>query len=308
VKARRLALWVFSIALPLAGMGAWAATYDVESLAFVPLRYYSGDEVIVRVVLVPEKGERLSRLDLKPGSGLPAQGDDPELRELKLSKTPDGWLAELRFVPWSPGIGSLPEARLEGIRIPALPYAALSLLGPEDRDPSPPRPQRELPGMALMLYGLAAALVILSLFALIVAVYLLPAARALIARRKAALAFKRFGKSIDFLVKETGTADIAVFFAALVRALRLYLAARVLPAAPALTAAELVALPDGAFPAPATRDRTAALIALADGYRFGGRTPGGAITVANERALLASAAEEARAIGAANEEVLLARL
>jgi hypothetical protein len=302
-RARLCALSALLISLSLAGRQAGAANFDVESLAFVPLRYYPGDEVIVRATLAPEKGERLAELDLKPGSGLPALGEgaDPELRALKLRKTGEGWLVELRFVPWSPGTGMLPETRLEGFRIPALPYAAVSLLGPEDRDPSPPRPQRELPGMALMLYGLAAALGVLVILALVVSAYLIPAARALIARRKAALAFKRFDKSIDYLVKEAGIADPAAFFAALVRALRLYLAARVLPEAPALTSVELAALPEEAFPAPATKNRAAALVALADRCRFGGETAG-------VRALLASAAEEARAIGAANEEVLLARV
>jgi hypothetical protein len=309
--ARPLAVLAIALGFLAAGAEVGAATLDAKSLSFIPLRHYAGEELLLRAVLVPEKGERLAELDLKPGSGLPGQREwsDPEIRELKLVKAREGWLLELRFLPWSPGPGSLPAMRLEGFRLPALPYTILPLLGPEDRDPSPPRPQRELPGMALFFSSLAIALVLFTLLVLVVAVYLVPAARSLIAGRKAALAFKRFEKSLDYLVEESGAADPAAFFAALMRAFRLYLAARVLPEAPALTASELAALPETAFPEPTSRDRAAALVALADRFRFGGEAPRGeATTAADRRAFLRSAAEEARAIGAANEEVLLVRV
>jgi hypothetical protein len=76
-----------------------------------------------------------------------------------------------------------------------------------------------------------------------------------------------------------------------------------LPEAAALTAVELAALPETAFPAPATRDRAAALVAYADRVRYGG----GLAKLADSRKLL-EAAIEARDIGAANEEALLARV
>jgi hypothetical protein len=300
--ARRRAAAAFSFLLAVFALSA--ATIDSGSLSSVPLRYYAGDEVVVRASVRPEKGEKLEELDLKPGSGLPVQAAeaDPELRRLKLSKSQEGWSLELDFVPWSPGAGVLPELRRGSFRLPSLQYSALSLLGPEDRDPSPPRPQRGLPGASLILYGLASAFALLVLFALAFRFYLLPAARALIARRKETLAFRRFDESLGYLLREAGAADPSPFFAALLRALRLYLEARVLPGARALTAAELAALPDAAFPAPATRARTAALVALADRCRYGGVAES-----ASARALLESAALEARAIGAANEEALLVR-
>jgi hypothetical protein len=305
-RRRGFAALALALPLALAGSRLAAATLDARSLAYVPIRYSPGDEVLVQALVVPEEGETLAELRLGPGAGLPAQveGSDPELRELSLAKTREGWLLRLRFVPWSPGSGSFPETRLKGFRLPALPFATLSLLGPEDRDPSPPRPQRDPPGMALFLYGIAGLLIVLVLGAAGAAVYLLPAARALAARRRAAQAFWRFDRSLEYLAAEAGSADPASYFAALIRVLRLYLAARVLPEAPALTAPELAALPDAAFPAPATRERAASLVARADRYRFGGEAPGGAAA----RAVLEAATEEARAIGAANEEVLLARV
>jgi hypothetical protein len=308
VKARACGLAVLALALPfslVAGRELDAATLDARSLAFVPFRYSAGDEVTVQAAIVPEAGEQPIPLDLRPGAGLRAQGEeaDPELRELRLSRTAEGWLLALRFVPWSPGPGSIPELRIKGLVIPSLPYTALSLIGPEDRDPSPPRPQADPPGIALYLYGFAALLVILALGAAGGSAYLVPAARAIIARRRAAQAFRRFDKSLDYLTSGAGAADPAAYFAALTRTLRLYLAARALPEAPALTSRELSSLPESAFPAPATRDRTAALVARADRARYGGDLPEGA-----RLRVLLEAAEEARAIGQANEEALLARV
>jgi hypothetical protein len=287
--------------LCLAAAALPAATLDARSLAYLPVVYSAGEEVLAQALLAPEGREKLAELDLKPGSGLPPAGleADPELRELRLSKTASGWLLSLRFVPWSPGTSSLPPMRAKGFLIPAVPYSASSILGPEDRDPSPPRRQRDPPGTALYLYALAGILVAIALGAAGASAYLLPAARALIARRRAAQAFRRLATSLDFLAAEAPSADPAAFLAALSRALRLYLGSRVVSEAPALTAAELALLPEASFPAPATRTRVAALIAGADRLRYGG----GAVGLG----ALEAAVAEARSICAANEEALLAR-
>jgi hypothetical protein len=174
-----------------------------------------------------------------------------------------------------------------------------------------PKKRRKL----LIFSGIGVLLVALALLALLVifvALYLVPAARALLARRRAALAFKRLEASIDYLLGEAASAEASAFLAALLRALRLYLAARALPGAEALTASELSALPEAAFPAPATRDRAAALVALADRHRYGGAMAGTragpAAAASSPRDFLESAAREAVAICRANEEALLARL
>ena len=296
--------------LALVGPLAWplaAATLDARSLAYLPLRYSPGEEVLAQAILVPAASEKPEAMDLKPGSGLPKPGDDadPELRELRLARTADGWLLSLRFVPWSPGPLSVPALQVKGLRIPAFPYSAVSVLGPEDREPSPPRRQRDLPGTALYLYGFLGLLAALVLGAAGTAAYLVPAARSLLARRRAAQAFRRFAASLEYLEAEAAGAGSAAFFAALSRAFRNYLEARVVPAAPALTAAEIAALPDDAFPAPATKGRTAAFFARADRLRYGGSEPAPA---PERRELCKSAVAEVRAIGEANEEALGARL
>jgi hypothetical protein len=286
-----------ALAGPLSG-----ATLDARSIVYLPSLCAPGEELSVQALILPDGKERLEELDLKPGSGLPedAVEADPELRELRLSKTPSGWLLSLRFVPWSPGPLSLPAMRLRGMLIPAVPYSAASVLGPEDREPSPPRRQCDPPGTVLFLYGLAGLLLALALGAAGTAAYLVPAARALLARRRAAQAFGRFAKGLDYLAAEAGSAEPSAFFAALSRAFRLYLASRALPSAPVLTASELSVLPESAFPAPATKDKAARFLAYADKVRYGGEMPG--------RAALVSAVDEARAIGEANEEAILARL
>jgi hypothetical protein len=289
------------LAAPLAG-----ATLDARTVVYLPARYSPGEELVAEAIIVPEGAEKLVELDLRRGSGLPTQDGeaDPELRELRISKTAAGWLLSLRFVPWSPGPLFVPEKRIKGVLIPAFPYSAATILGPEDRELSPPRRQRDPPGTALYLYGLAGALVALALGAAGTAAYLVPAARALLARRRAAQAFKRFVTSLDYLETEAGSAEPAAFFSALSRAFRIYLASRALPGLPALTSPEIAALPETAFPAAATKERAAALFAYADRVRFGNEVPGPGIG----RGALESAVDEARAIGEATEEALLAGL
>lgn len=91
LRARMLAAAAFSFLVAAAALRA--ATIDPGSLSFVPLRYYAGDEVVVRASLRPDKGEKLEALDLRPGSGLPVQAAeaDPELRRARISKSQEGW-------------------------------------------------------------------------------------------------------------------------------------------------------------------------------------------------------------------------
>jgi hypothetical protein len=300
-RARALGPAGIAAALALAGAARLPAASLAGTPAFSPFRYGPGDEVTIVAPIVPGAGETLSALELKPGAGLPEPGRsaDPELRSLRVAKGPSGWELRIRFVPWSPGAGQVPALSAHGLSLPALPYESASRLGPEDLYPSPPRPQRMPPGAALALCLLGGAALALVLAALGFVAYLLPASRALLARWRAAQAFRRLGRNLDYLVAHADSADGAAFSAALARALRNYLAARVSPEAPVLTAAEISALPDAAFPTPSIRDRSASLLSWSDEVRFGGAAAGAEA--------LASAAEEARRIAAESEEALLAR-
>jgi len=303
-RARRFSLQrraLFAAALAvLAGAPLAAATVEGRP-TYYPSSYGPGETVTVLVAIAPEPGEDLAELSLAPGSGLPP-GDglsDPELLGVDIAKNNGRWTMRARFVAWSPVEGIIEGFKSGGIGLPAIPYRATPHLGPNDIDPSSPRPQVLPPGAALALYGLLGALAAVGLGLFGSAAYLVPATRRLIAGWKAGQAFRRLSKSLEYLAAQAGSADPAAYSAALGRALRNYLSCRFLPEAPALTPGELSSLPEAAFPAPSTRDRAADLLSWADEVRFGG-SPASA-------AELEGAADKARQVAAENEEAILAR-
>jgi hypothetical protein len=262
------------IVLALALSGGFrlsAAPVTVDRVAFLPARFFVGEEVEA-IALVRFDAASVEAFAAKAGAGLPvvsAQAD-PELRSLSLSKGPDGWELRWRFVAWTPGKGRIPAMELRGLSIPAVDYQAYSVLGPQDRDLSPPKPQLDPPGTSLYLYGFAAFVLFLVFVVFAVVSWLLPAARALLERRKAAQARKTLARTLAWLGKDLKTARPADFYAVLARALRNYLAIRVLPGAPALTPAELAALREDSFPAPGLRDEVSDLLAESDAVRYAG--------------------------------------
>jgi hypothetical protein len=260
--------------------------------AFHPEQFGPGEEV--QAVLILPGLDAASGFALKAGAGLPAS-EDPELRELSLSRTARGWELRLRFVPWSPGPGRIPSITAQGIVFPSIPYSVLSRIGSGEREIAPPRPQREPPGTALYLYAIAGAALFVALAFVGSIAYLLPAARSLLARRKAAQAFRGLCKSLDYLAAGASVSEPAAFYAALSRALRLYLSERVDGRAPSLTASEFAALPSSAFPVSGLRDAVALVFAESERVRYAGELPDadamrGSVSRTRE---LAAAAEEA---------------
>jgi hypothetical protein len=286
-----------------AGASLSALGLRVERLSFLPARFRLGEEVELRAEVLPEGGEP-EAFTLKAGSGLPpAPGDGSlELRYLSLSKSASSWELKLRFVAWTPGPGRIPPLSLRGLQIPAIAFQTESALGPGDRELAPPKAQRDPRGTWLYLYGFVGLLVLLAAAGLGFATYVLPGARALIARWKAAQARKALERSLSFLEGSIGEVEPAVFYAALARALRVYLSLRVLPEAPMLTPRELGLLPEARFPAPGIREAAASALAETDEARFGPQ--GGRPSAAAMRDSLARAA----AIGKSTEEALDAGL
>lgn len=285
----------------LLGAGLSAATLKVEDLGFVPANFHVGEEAEAYALVRLEGGE-IQPFSVKAGEGLPSPGPhaDPELRSVSLSKGRQGWELRIRFVPWSPEEGRLPALELRGLSIPALAYKVASVLGPGDREPAPPKPQLDPPGSALYLYGFAGLAIFLGFLVFASAAWLIPGARRLLARRRAAQARHDLGRSLAWLSKEAGRARPQDFYAALARAFRVYLAARVLPSAPALTPRELASLGEDAFPLPGLRDEAAALLAESDAVRFAGLEAG--------QAMMAEALARAARLGDAAEEALDAGL
>jgi hypothetical protein len=299
IVSRRLAA-VLALSLASAPFLS-AVNLKVEQLSFLPARFRVGEEVELRAEVLPEGGTP-EAFSLKAGSGLPlASGDsDLELKSLSLSKSASSWELKARFVAWVPGSGQLAPLSVHGVSIPALAFDALSALGPGDRDLDPPKPQRDPPGTEFYLYGFVGLLALLALAGLGIATYVLPGARALVARWKAAQARRNLERSLAFLEGSIGEVETAAFYAALARALRLYLAARILPEAPMLTPRELGLLPEERFPAQGIREEAAAALAETDEARFGGGRP--------SLSAMKSSIERAEAIGAATEEALDAGL
>ncbi len=246
----------------------------LRRLAFTPTVFHVGEEVEVIALIDTRRGEPFL---LKAGDGLPeiGEGADPELHEARLVKTEQGWEYRVRFVPWTPGRSAIPPLVAKGgAPLPALPYTVASVLEPGDREPSPPKPQRDPPGTALYLYGFVGLVLALAAMAAAIVLYALPGARSLIAQAIAAQAFRTLSRSLAYLERSADNATATDFYAVLSRALRLYLAARSVPEAPALTPTELQGLPEARFPAPGLRDEAARLFAEADGVRFGGLASG----------------------------------
>jgi hypothetical protein len=292
----------------LAGAVLPALELAVDRVAFLPASFGAGESVEAILLVHPVEGEAPAPFTLRAGEGLPQPGPgaDPELREARLQRGPGGLELRLFFTPWSPGRGAIPAFSARGVLVPRLPYEARTVLAPGERDPAPPKPPREPPGSFLALYGIAGLFVILALLCLAALSRILPAARALLERRRAAQALRGFQSKLEFLReglagrKGLDPLAAAAFYAALARGLRLYLAARVLPEAPALTPPELRGLPESSFPAPGLRDLAAALLAEADAVRFGGAE-------ARPASMLA-AIDQGLSLARGVEEVLLDRL
>lgn len=285
------------------GPAASALGLKVEKLAFIPAIFYSGEEVEAFALVSFDGGLAPPEpFELKAGEGLPlpsAQAD-PEIRSMSLARTGQGWELRIRFVAWSPGSSSLPKMEARGVAIPAIAYSATSSLGPGDNEISPPKPQLDPPGTALYLYGFAGFVIFLCLAVFGFAAYVFPAASRLLARRKAGEARRSLEKTIVWLGKALPESEPRAFYAALSRALRNYLAARVLPEAPSLTPRELSLLPPESFLDRAIQDEAVALLAEADVVRYAGAK-------SKESSMRVSLSRAAK-LGDAAEEALDARL
>ena len=297
MRRRRSGGCAFGAAIVLVLLSASSAAAEAAKPEFAPSSFDPG-EVVRATLLLPDLGARES-FRLERGQGLP-EGEDPELLDLELAKAAKGWELRVRFVPWSPGPGRIPPLSIRGLGLPPITYTTGSRVGAGEREVSPSRPQREPPGTALYLYGIAGAAIVFALGLFASLAWLLPAARAALERWQSAQAFRRLCDRLDFLAAGAAEAEPADFYAALARAFRLYLGERIEEAAPALTATELAAMPSSAFPATGLRDEAAGILFEADSARYAGARPGAAA--------MAAAARRAREMARAAEEALDARL
>ncbi|MEI6876490.1 MAG: hypothetical protein WCL50_15325, partial [Spirochaetota bacterium] len=232
-----------------------------------PLRVGQRSNALVELAFAGGEPEAFS---LVAGTGLPLLGadDDPELSSARLEKRGSTWLMTLVFIPWSPGPATLPALRIGDIRFPAVRYEVESALarameaglatGPGEI--SPPRPQRDPPGTALYLYGFLGLCVALVALALSLAFWIIPGARALLARWKAREAWLALSRTLDWLESNEGVTDPAPYYALLSRSLRTFLAKRLIAEAESLTPGEMDSLPADRYPDEAFREALSALL------------------------------------------------
>jgi len=247
----------------------YAGEFLVEKLVFAPALFYAGEEVEALVVASGTGGDPES-FDLTAKSGLPERGSfaNPEIKRVSLKKAGDSWEIRYRFVPWTPGPGKLRGFSAKGSLIPGFDYSVEAAVKPGERDLEGPKPQRDPPGTALYLYGFAGFALLFALGIVAAAGWLLPAARALMARRRAAEAYTALEKSLDYLEGEVESVEPKAFCAVFSHALRLYLSARLIDRAEALTPAELAVLAEDRFPVPGLRDEAVSLLRASDTARF----------------------------------------
>jgi hypothetical protein len=266
----RLSRFVLALSLVGAALGQpLAGEAIVTGIRCVPQLFVAGQEVLLEARLEisgPEPGP----FSLSPGSGLPVAelDSDPEVKAVSLSRDGSGWVLSLRFVPWSQGPGTIPQFSRGGIVFPELPFETMSTIASGVRDLAPLKPQREPPGMSLFLYGFAALALILVLGSVGFALWVIPAARALLARLREREAIRSLERTLDWLEANATGGDAAAFHALLAQSLRRYLARRLFPEAAALTPSELSRLPITQFPGEGFRGELAALLGETDLVRF----------------------------------------
>jgi len=294
-----LALALPLCASPPASTPSGQAIFAVSGTSFSPSPFHVGDRVTAKA-RIEDSAAAPEPFQLLPGSGLPSGGGNPELLSASLEADSTGSYLRVVFVAWSPGRGNLPSLAAGGMRFPPIAFETASVLGPGERDPSPPLPQRDPPGTSVYLYSIVALLVGVALVALATVFWLLPGARALLSRLRARGAFRTLSRSLEWLEANAGVADPAPFYALLSHALRLYLARRLIEEAEALTPREIRELPALRFPDAEYRDELAELLLEADRARWGNLEASGAGSVATA-AGRGLAARRARRLGQASE-------
>ncbi|MEI6388301.1 MAG: hypothetical protein WCQ50_16895 [Spirochaetota bacterium] len=262
------------LALGLALVGAalgqqLAGEVIVSGTRCVPELFVVGQEVLLTARL-EISGPEPEPFSLSAGSGLAlAEGDaNPELIAAVLSRDGSGWVLSLRFIPWAQGPGTTPPLSQGGLVFPELPFETLSTLAPGTRELAPLKPQREPAGMSFFLYGFAALALILVFGSAGFALWVIPAARALLARLREREAIRSLERTLDWLEANAEGGDAAAFHALLAQSLRRYLARRLFPEAAALTPSELSRMPADLFPGEGFRDELAALLGETDRVRF----------------------------------------
>ncbi len=276
--------------------GAAQSGYAVLESGTVPLRFYVGDPVELRLRVRLAAGAKAAELSA-PGKLPSAPWLD--VRRVRVAPLGGGeWDVRIELVSFAPGPARVPRLDLGGVALEDLRIQTASILEEKKADrPAPPREQLFVPGTALRL-GTAAALVIGGpILAAWLAVRAVRLGRRVSRYRRLMLPWSRLQRALKRLRLRAARLAGREFYIELTSALRTYLERRHGLAATSATTRELgerlrVLAPSGDEREAA--DGLARLFARGDWVKFGG--------LPAEPAELLSAVESAEACSRRLEE------
>jgi hypothetical protein len=148
---------IVALSLALAAAPIWSQTSDslVTGAVFVPPVYFVGDLVELRLsLLLPEGKALLPPLSLPTAPWV-------LIRDVQVRHEPPFERVTIKFVPFAPGIKTLPPLVLGDITLDGVKVSTNSLLGKDPPELTPPRDQLLLPHTELFLLFCLAVLLVL---------------------------------------------------------------------------------------------------------------------------------------------------
>jgi len=262
----------------------------VDPVEFSPPAFVPG-EVVTAYVRLDPGAARWS--EASQVSGFSDAGEDgPSVLSAALESRKGAPLLVVRFSAWRAGPGFLPEFSIGGLDIPRLRFECGSALAAGDLRAPEALPQLDYPGLYTRLYLIGGALLVSVVVGLAAVAKAIPWLRALRSRWAFTRARKEFDELLDRLAAG-GQGPAA--WAELCHGVRRFSGLRAGLDLGAMTASEVLALPEGAIPGDVGLD-VAALLAAGDAVRFAG----------NRDRQLGGSVEQARLIAARIDEAVVA--
>jgi hypothetical protein len=231
---------------------------------FEPATFVPGDVVTLYSRL--EAGAATWRVETVSSGFVEPPGREPQILSAAIEKRSGAPLLVVRFVPWRPGTGQLPELTVGGLEIPRIRFECGSALSGGDSSPPRPMPQLDPPGLYARLYAIGGAFIVAVLAAVIAVTKAVPWLRSMLWRWSFAAARRDLD---DMLARLAGGAGGPDAWAELCSGLRRFVGLRSLADWMPLTPSEISLLPGDATPGGVGQD-AAILLSMGDEARFAG--------------------------------------
>jgi len=220
---RGLRLWAATLFLVGAQLGLWAdeTPSPVTETVFVPPVFYVGDQVEVRLTLLLPEGK-----SLLPPLSLPSQ-DWVLIRDVQVRHDPPFERVTVKFVPFAPGVKTLPPLVLGDLTLDGVRITTNSLLGKEaPPELQPPREQLLLPHTELVVFLSFLVVIVLPLVSWRFFRPLAGLVRAFWRRSDRRRAWRQLGKEIKKLQSQAMAASGPEFYTEFSQLVRAYLKGR----------------------------------------------------------------------------------